>query len=75
MMDTSIKVGIGFLAGSLMGVAVGLLMAPTTGKQARKKLGKKSRKLAKKMAAYVGMEDKIHLTPSRRKDGRAQVHA
>lgn len=73
-MNTTFKLAIGFLAGSIVGLATGLLVAPTTGKQARKKLSKKSRKLAKQMAGYVGMEDKIQLNP-RRKNGRAQVEA
>ena len=78
-MDTMIKFGAGFLAGVALGMATGLLMAPTTGKQARKKLTKKSRKLAKMMAGYIGMEDKIPGTTARsttkRHDGRAQVTA
>jgi len=46
-------------------------MAPTSGKQARKKLSKKSKKLAKKMAAYIGMEEKFAAVPARKKNGKA----
>lgn len=76
-MDTAIKFGIGFLVGSVFGLSAGLLLAPTTGKHARKKLGKRSMRLAKTIAEYIGMEEK-KATPAarataKRRDGRAQV--
>lgn len=55
-MNNTVKILAAFVVGSAMGIAAGLMMAPTTGKQARKKLGKKSRKLAKKLAGMVKKE-------------------
>jgi len=72
-MNTTIKLIAGFLLGSVCGLAAGLLIAPTSGKQARKKISKKSKKLAKKMAGYIGMEDKDHGEPTRRKNGKSPV--
>ena len=64
----------GLLLGSVIGAGAGLLLAPSTGKQTRKKLGKKSKKLARKMAALMGKEDKIQGV-ARRKNGRTPVAA
>jgi gas vesicle protein len=74
-MNSTAKIVAGFLLGSICGLAAGLLMAPTTGKQARKKIGKKSKKLARKMAGYVGMEEKLQGNSAKRKDGKAPVEA
>jgi gas vesicle protein len=43
-MDSKNLIG-GLLAGAAIGVAIGLLFAPTSGKQARQKLSEGSRKL------------------------------
>ena len=59
--------------GGALGLAAGILMAPTTGKQARKKIGKKSKKLAKQLAGYVGMEEKFEGAGPKRKNGKASV--
>ena len=72
-MNNTIKIFAGFLLGTVCGLAAGLLVAPTSGKQARKKIGKKSKKLAKKMAGYIGMEGKIQGPPARTKNGKAPV--
>jgi gas vesicle protein len=72
-MNNTIKIFAGFILGTAFGLAAGLLLAPTTGKQARKKIGKKSKKLAKKMAGYVGMEEKFQVPSARRKNGNAPV--
>ena len=72
-MNNTVKIFAGFLFGAACGVAAGLLVAPTTGKQARKKISKKSKKLAKKMAGYVGMEEKFQGPSARRKNGNAPV--
>ena len=72
-MNTTVKLIAGFLFGSVCGLAAGLLIAPTSGKQARKKISKKSKKLARKMAGYIGMEDKDHVAPARRKNGKTSV--
>ena len=74
MNDTLKFIG-GFLLGGACGVAAGLLMAPTTGKQARKKLGKKSRKLARKMAELVGQEEKFQATTPRRRNSKTPVES
>lgn len=72
-MNNAIKYIAGFLLGSAFGLTAGLLLAPTTGKQARKKISKKSRKLARKMAGYVGMEDKFQGATAKRKNGKTPV--
>ena len=72
-MNQTGKVLIGFLAGSLLGMVAGLLLAPTSGKQARKKIGKKSKKLAKKVAGYIGMEEKLQASSPKRKGTRTTV--
>lgn len=72
-MNDTLKYIAGFLLGSAFGLTAGLLLAPTTGKQARKKMSKKSMKLAKKMAGYVGMEDKFQGAGAKKKDGKAPV--
>lgn len=72
-MDNTIKYIAGFLLGSAFGLTAGLLLAPTTGKQARKKISKKSMKLARKMAGYVGMEDKIPGAAAKRKSSKASL--
>lgn len=69
------KIIAGFVLGSLIGVATGLLLAPTTGKQARKKIGKKSKKIAKQVAGYIGMEKTIQGATSKQKNGKAPVEA
>lgn len=63
--------------GSVVGMAAGLLLAPTTGKQARRKISKKSKKLARQMAGYIGisMEEKFDRFPAKRKNGKAPVEA
>ena len=75
MNDETGKIIAGFVFGSLIGVATGLLLAPTTGKQARKKIGKKSKTLAKQVAGYIGMKNTIQGTASKRKNGKAPVEA
>ena len=74
-MNNAIKFIGAFLIGGAMGLAAGLLAAPTSGKQTRKKLGKKSKKLARQMAGYIGMEDKFPATTTKRKNGKATVEA
>jgi len=73
-MNNAAKIIIGFMLGSLMGMATGLLFAPTTGKQTRKKIGKQSKKIAKQVAGYIGVEEKAQGT-SKRKNGKAAVEA
>ncbi|MEX2233200.1 MAG: YtxH domain-containing protein [Cyclobacteriaceae bacterium] len=72
-MNNTVRIFAGFLLGTVCGLAAGLLVAPTTGKQARKKIGKKSKKLAKKMAGYIGMEEKFKGTSAKRRNGKAPV--
>jgi gas vesicle protein len=43
----------GFIAGATIGVAAGLLLAPTSGEQTRKKLVKGSLKLKNNVVEYV----------------------
>ena len=74
-MNSALKFMSGVLLGSALGLMAGLLIAPTTGKQARKKIGKKSKKLAKRLAGYMGMEEKLQGTPARRKTGKTPVEA
>lgn len=72
------KIITGFLLGSMVGIITGLMIAPTSGKQARKKLGKKSKKLAKQVAGYVGMEDKMDKLQgagSKSKNGKEPIEA
>jgi gas vesicle protein len=75
IMNSAIKFIAGFLLGGACGMAAGLLMAPTTGKQARKKLGKKSKKLARKMAGLIRKEEKFQGATARKKHGKAPVEA
>jgi gas vesicle protein len=63
------------LIGAALGVSAGLLLAPTSGKQARKKISKKSKKLARKMAGYVGIESSIQGVAPKKRNGRAPVEA
>jgi gas vesicle protein len=72
-MNTTVRLIAGFLLGSVCGLAAGLLIAPTSGKQARKKISKKSKKLARKMAGYIGMEDKDYGAPAKRRNGKSPV--
>ena len=67
-MNSAVKFIFGFLIGGAMGVSAGLLMAPTTGKQARKKLDKKSKKLAKKLAGMVGKDKKFQGASARKRN-------
>ncbi len=57
-LSTTVKMLAAFVAGSALGLATGLMLAPTTGKQARKKLGKQSKKLAKKLSTLVRYEQR-----------------
>jgi gas vesicle protein len=75
MNNNTLKILSGFLLGAVLGMAAGLLVAPTTGRQARKKLSKKSKKLARQMAGYIGMEDKVQGVTAKRKNGKAPVEA
>ena len=61
----------GLLLVAAIGMGAGVLMAPSTGKQTRKKLGKKSRKLAKKMAALMGKEEETQV--ARKRSGSTPV--
>lgn len=72
-MNQTAKVLTVFFAGSVFGMLAGLLLAPTSGKQARKKIGKKSKKLAKKVASYIGMEEKLQASSPKRKVTRPTV--
>jgi gas vesicle protein len=74
-MNDNLKFITGLLVGSALGLCAGLLLAPTTGKQARKKIGKRSKKLAKKMASYIGMEQSIQGVSAKRRNGKAPVEA
>lgn len=73
-MNTTGKIIAGILFGAVIGVAAGLLVAPTSGKRTRKSLEKKSKKLAKQMAGYVGMSNKPH-RGAHAKNGKASVEA
>lgn len=61
--------------GGLLGLGAGLLLAPTTGKQARKKIGKRSKKLARKLAGYIGTEQEFEKVSTKRRNGKAPVEA
>lgn len=74
MNDTG-KIIAGFLFGSLIGLTTGLLLAPTSGKQARKKIGKKSKNIARQVAGYMGMKSTIQSSSSKRKNGKVPVEA
>ncbi len=52
-MDSKNLIG-GLLAGAAIGVAIGLLFAPTSGKQARQKLSDGSRKLTDSLKDSMG---------------------
>lgn len=71
-MNGTVKIFAAFVIGSAMGMAAGMMIAPTTGKQARKKLGKKSKKLAKKLAGMVKKEQRTQRTGTRRKSAPAE---
>ena len=75
MNNDTLKIVSGFLLGAVLGITAGLLVAPTTGRQARKKLSKKSKKLARQMAGYIGIEEKIQGVSARRKNGKAPIEA
>ena len=55
-MNTTAKVLVGFLVGTALGAVTGLLMAPNTGRTARKNLNKKAKKLVKQLETFVGKE-------------------
>ena len=74
MNDTG-KIIAGFLFGSLIGLTTGLLLAPTTGKQARKKIGKKSKNIARQVAGYMGVKSTVSGSSSKRKNGKAPIEA
>lgn len=75
IMDNTGKIITGFLLGSMIGIVTGLLVAPTSGKQARKKIGKKSKRIAKQVAGYIGREEKLQGAGSKRKNGKVPVEA
>lgn len=52
-MNSTTKIIGGFLAGAMLGVATGLLMAPESGKRTRKKIMNKSKKLTDEVAKSV----------------------
>lgn len=56
----------GFLLGTLIGVATGLLLAPESGKKTRRNISDKTRQLAKQMADYI-------IPGSAAKNGKASV--
>lgn len=74
-MNSSGKILIGFLLGALFGSATALLMAPTTGRTARKNLNRKAKKLVKKIEPAVGKEKKRTTSASQSKNGKAEVAA
>lgn len=52
-MNSTTKIIGGFLAGAMLGVAAGLLMAPESGKRTRKRILNKSRELTDEVAKTV----------------------
>ena len=74
MNDTG-KIIAGFLFGSLIGLTTGLLLAPTTGKRARKKIGKRSKNIARQVAGYIGVKSTVAGSSSKRKNGKTAVEA
>ena len=52
-MNATTKIIGGFLAGAMLGVAAGLLMAPESGKKTRKRILNKSRELTDEVAKTV----------------------
>lgn len=74
-MNNAIRFMSGLLLGGVLGLGAGLLLAPSTGKQTRKKIGKKSKKLARKLAGYIGAEQDFEKVSAKRKDGKAPVEA
>ncbi len=74
-MNNTVRFISGLLVGGLLGLGAGLLLAPTTGKQARKKIGKRSKKLARKLAGYIGTEHEFEKVSAKRRNGKAPVEA
>ena len=73
MMNSRVRLVTGFLLGGALGLATGLLVAPVSGKQARKKIGKKSKKLARGLAGYFGNEQKFQGVTAKKKNGKTPV--
>lgn len=72
-MNNTGKIMIGFLLGGMIGMATGLLIAPASGKQTRKKISKRSKKLAEQVAGYIGTEDKLYEAGSKRSYRKASA--
>jgi gas vesicle protein len=56
--DTSVKVGLAFLAGGILGAGIALLYAPQSGKKTRREIQKTAKKL--KNAGYEIVDEAIH---------------
>lgn len=72
-MNDSMKFITGLLVGGALGLGAGLLLAPATGKQARKKIRKASRKLARKMAGYMGLEQEVQRVSVKKRNGKTPI--
>ncbi|MBP9758531.1 YtxH domain-containing protein [Candidatus Dojkabacteria bacterium] len=66
-MDSKTDDTLSFIAGGILGIAVGtvigLLFAPSTGEQTRKKLKKHTRELAKEVNTTIKKIDKENIKP------------
>jgi gas vesicle protein len=73
-MNTTAKIIVGFLIGTALGTATGLLMAPAAGTRTRKDLNKKAKKLVKQIEGIVTTETKKRTATSGHiKNGKAPV--
>lgn len=72
-MNTTAKVIVGFVIGAAFGAVTGLLMAPSTGRTARKNLNKKAKKFVKRIEGLVqkDVKGKAVRSASHSKNGKA----
>jgi gas vesicle protein len=76
-MNSTGKIIIGFVVGAAIGTVTALLMAPSTGKTARKNINKKAKKLVKQIESAMGRQQKRKVTHvgSHSKNGKAPAAA
>jgi gas vesicle protein len=76
-MNTNGKILLGFLLGTTIGTATGMLMAPATGLRTRKNLNKKAKKMVKQFEALIGKTKtrKVSSAGSHVRNGKATVSA
>lgn len=75
MSSSNGKVFFGFLLGAAVGVAAGLLFAPTTGEETRKRLHEKGKEYSDELAKQVDakIDELKHYVSDRTEDAKSRI--